>query len=164
MISCTPLNYMTRNGKTDWKLVREILDSAITACESVENLGISEEDRSATTTVNDNPVSVYEFLQSAWVYPENLRYSVIRARNKLGEDQPYTPETARIITQAAALCAELIGMESIRESTSGIGHHSPNEEQTVEELARNLIKWYREHMIPGLETAVGRVPGSKENK
>ena len=43
------------------------MNSAIDACETVEELNITEEHRSL---MNDDSVTIWDFLQSAWTYPE----------------------------------------------------------------------------------------------
>ncbi len=94
--------------KTDWNLVRDAMRAAIDSCERLENLGYCEEHRALTVDVNDNPVSVHDFLVSAWSMPEHIKYHVIRQRHELKIDLPYVPETARILMAVMAACAECI--------------------------------------------------------
>jgi HD-like signal output (HDOD) protein len=95
--------------KTDWNLIRDVLNAAIDSCERLEQAGYAEEQRSRSVQVGGRQVNVLEFLISAWTLPENVRYEIIRARHDENLDLPYVPETARILTAVAAACAELIG-------------------------------------------------------
>lgn len=124
---------------TDWTLVRTMMNSAIEACERLEVLGIREEDRSAVAQVNGQTVSVSDVVTSAWTYPERVRHEIIRQRRDAGADQPYVPETARILVNMAQACAELIG-----------GGKSPPADRECRAMAR----WYGEHALPLVEQAL----------
>ncbi len=82
--------------KTDWDLIREMMSAAIDTCERIEACGYSENDRDASAVLAGRNVSVYEMLGSAWTYPENIWYQIIRARHDNQNDLPYVPEAARI--------------------------------------------------------------------
>ncbi|GAB2924096.1 hypothetical protein GCM10027093_74420 [Paraburkholderia jirisanensis] len=125
--------------KTDWRLIREVLNAAIDSCERLEQAGYAEEHRNRYVQVNGQQVSVHEFLISAWTLPENARYEVIRARHEKDLDLPYVPETARILTAVASACAELIGS----------GDMPPGEP-----CVREMIDWYRNHFDPNVQRAI----------
>jgi HD-like signal output (HDOD) protein len=129
--------------KTDWKLVRELLNAAIDSCERLEQAGYAEEHRNRSVQIDGRQVSVQEFLISAWTLPENVRYEVIRARHDRNLDLPYVPETARILTAVAAACAELIGA----------GDMPPTELHM-----RGMIDWYRNHFDPHMQRAISAAP------
>jgi hypothetical protein len=95
------------NMKTDWQLIRELMNSVIDACEAIENLHLTESDRN--TPLLTGPATVWDALQSSWTYPENVQYDVVRIRHELGNDKHYTPESARALINAAKVGAELIG-------------------------------------------------------
>lgn len=128
--------------RTDWRLIREILNAAIDSCERLEQAGYTEEHRSRTVQVNGQQVSVQDFLVSAWTLPENARYEVIRARHDEALDLPYVPEAARILTAVAAACAELIGA---------------GETPPAESYMRGMINWYRSHFDPSVQRAISAV-------
>ena len=131
---------------TDWQLVRAVMDSAIAACERFEALGTPPEDREKIGTANGQSASVFDALTSAWTYPETLRYRIIRERHAAGLDQPYVPEAARILVNAAQACAELVGAGTLPK---------------VEDECRAMIRWYGEHATPLVESALegrGRDP------
>ena len=126
---------------TDWTLVRKLMNAAIDACEHAERLGVNETHRALPTGVDD--VTVRDVLTSAWTYPENVKYDVIRARQRLGDSRPYKPELARALEHAASVCGELVGSDLVGEDR--------NSASQVEALAR----WYEEVMTPQLESALG---------
>lgn len=68
--------------KTDWNVIRGMMNAAINACERIEASGYAETDRDATINVGGQQVSVRDMLVSAWTYPENLRYQIIRQRHE----------------------------------------------------------------------------------
>ncbi len=92
--------------KTDWQIVRELMNSVIDSCEAIENLEITEADK--TAPLQSAPANVWDALQSTWTYPENVQYEVIRVRHELNIDKSHTPEAARALINAAKVCAELI--------------------------------------------------------
>jgi len=128
---------------TDWKLVRTMMASAIDACERLETIGVNEHDRATTVEINGHAVSVFDIMTSAWTYPETLAYQIVRHRHEAGTDQPYVPETARILVNVARACSELIGA----------GPATP-----VEHECRAMVRWYAEHAVPGVELAVKARP------
>jgi hypothetical protein len=121
---------------TDWDLIRKMMSSAIDSCERFEGLGITENDREKTGVNNGATVSIFDVLTSAWTYPETLRYQIIRQRNQTGNDQPYVPETARVLTNVAQACAELIGAGKTPLS---------------ERACHGLVQWYGESAVPLVE-------------
>ena len=122
---------------TDWNLVRELMNSVIDACEAVENLDITENERD--TSLAGTPGNVWDALQSSWTYPENIQYAVILARHQLGNDKSYTPEAARALINGARVCAELVGA---------------GEAQPIQAPVKQLAQWYSTHMIPQVTNAI----------
>ncbi|MDN7181439.1 hypothetical protein M0D69_26245 [Caballeronia sp. SEWSISQ10-4 2] len=129
--------------KTDWNLIREVLNAAIDTCEGLERAGYAEEHRSQTVQVNGQQVSVQDFMISAWTLPENARYEVIRARHEKNLDLPYVPESARILTAVAAACAELVGADDA---------------PPAELYMRGMINWYQNHFDPNVQRALSSAP------
>tara|TARA_R110002020_G_scaffold55744_4_gene154467 strand:- start:3766 stop:4179 length:414 start_codon:yes stop_codon:yes gene_type:complete len=131
--------------RTDWALLREMMNTALDTCEAIEAAGVAEDDRDAAIDVDGTAVTVSDFLTSAWTYPENIRYQIIRDRHAQGVDLAYVPETARIINAMAQAATELIG------SADG----SPASEEI-----RKMLTWYRTHAIPGIERAIAARRGN----
>ncbi len=96
---------------TNWKLIREVLNGTIDACEAVENLrpDILAGEYEARSSFQDD-VCVGDFLNRFWQYPEGAARDIIRIRTHLGADQKHLPETARALVNAAVACAEVIGL------------------------------------------------------
>lgn len=134
---------------TDWHLVRELVTSAIDACEQVEKLRLSEVDRMLPTGIGD--VSVWDVLQSAWIYPENSRSVIARARDRLGEAPAYRLELARVLEQVGSVAAELVGAERLDEPVPGW-----ESQTTIREQVERLDQWYSEAMVPQLSSAAAR--------
>jgi hypothetical protein len=122
---------------TDWNLVRELMNSVINACEAVENLDMTEDERD--TPLATAPANVWDALQSSWIYPENVQYAVILARHQIGNDKSYTPEAARALVNAARVCAELVGA---------------GEAQPIQAPVQKLAQWYPTHMVPQVTNAI----------
>ncbi|WP_116135248.1 hypothetical protein [Trinickia diaoshuihuensis] len=99
---------MPKLPATDWDRIRKIFAAAVDFCEQMEALGYSEEARTQSALIDGTKVSAHEVVTSAWSIAEATRYTVIRSRHDADNDLPYVPETARIITAAAGVCAELV--------------------------------------------------------
>jgi hypothetical protein len=125
--------------RTNWNLVREMMNAGIDACERIEATGFDEFDRDATVNVNGQPVSVHDLLISAWTYPENIRYQVIRERHDQNVNLDYVPETARILTALAQVGAELIKAGDMAQ---------------VESSVQKMVQWFQSHASPSIEQAI----------
>lgn len=122
---------------TDWQLIRALMNSVIDACEAVENLNVTDEER--TLPLATNPANVSDAIQSSWIYPENVQYEIIRIRHELGNDKHFTPESARALVNAAKVCAEMIGA---------------GDAQPIQQPVKNLSQWYVAHMVPQVTNAI----------
>lgn len=125
--------------RTDWNLIRSMMNAAIEACERIEAMGYPSLDKDATVDIKGQKVSVQDFLTSAWAYPENIRYQIISARHDAGDDLHYVPETARIVVAMAHASAELIGAEASNPASESI---------------RNMISWFDVHLPEGLKVEI----------
>lgn len=124
--------------KADWNVIRGMMNAAINACERIEVSGCVETDRDATINIGSQQVSVHDMLVSAWTYPENLRYLIIRERHEKETDLPYVPKTARILLAMSQAAAELVNA----------GDVTPAQEKVHE-----MIAWFDNHLVPGIESA-----------
>ncbi|CDY75200.1 hypothetical protein BGLT_04098 [Caballeronia glathei] len=125
--------------KTDWDLIREMMNTAIDACEQIEAMGYAERHRGIAVEVGGQAVSVQDFIVSAWTFPENIRYRIIRERHDSHADLPYVPEASRIMNAMARACGELIGGAHARPADAAI---------------REMLQWYRAHAVPHLRQAI----------
>lgn len=144
--------------KTDWDQIRQLLNTAVDVCETIDALDITESDRPRTLTVNGHPVSIYDYLTSAWTYPENLRTNIIRARHAQDGDQSYQPETARILQNVAAVCAEFIGAADTHTRVVGSNPFSPQEAKSLTEMLDSLNQWYQDNMVRDLTNLMQQQP------
>lgn len=115
------------------------MNVAITACETIEKTGYAEFDRSTTINIEGQHVSIHDMLVSAWTYPENIRYQIIRERHEADVNLTYVPETARILLAMAQAAAELV-----------------NADETVpaKEKIQSMISWFTSHLVPNIESAI----------
>lgn len=141
---------------TDWKLIRELMNSAIDSCELIEKLDVSGSERSATNKVGEQEVTVWEYLQSAWIYPENSSYMITRARHSLGENKPFTSELARTLQGTALFCSELIGATNLDTPVKDINPHS-TKEKSIRTLTLDLINWYKDDFVVGIRNAIDKL-------
>jgi len=125
---------------TDWNLIRDMMAAAIDTCERVEAAGYDEDDRDAVANVGGVDVSIQDFLTSAWTYPENIRYAIIRERHDQADDRAYVPEASRILIAMAQAAAEIIGS------------HQPK--APAEDDIRKMVTWFDRHAVPGIEKAI----------
>ena len=123
--------------RTDWQIIRELMNSVIDSCEAIENLELTDDDKDAP--LQSAPANVWDALQSTWTYPENAQYSVIQARHELNIDKSYTPESARALVNAAKVCAELI---------------DAGEAEPITDPVRKLAQWYSAHLVPQVTQAI----------
>ncbi|MCB0338233.1 MAG: hypothetical protein KDD53_01450 [Bdellovibrionales bacterium] len=144
--------------KTNWTLIRKLMNSAIDACEAVETNGVTEDNRGDSFITDDGTLSatMWDYLQSSFTYPENLSYSVVRARHLLDSSKPYTNEAGRTLMAVGRLAAELVGAEDTDTRVSGVDPHRPNQEESLEEMITGLCNWYSDWMIPGVEKIMKR--------
>lgn len=129
-------------SSTDWTLIRQMMATAIDACEKIESMGYREAHRDQVGDIDGRPVSVYEFMVSAWTMPETMRYQLIRARHAAGNDQPYVPEASRILVNMAQACAELVGSQPTEGMRQALAH---------------MLAWYPDHALPRIAQAIGQM-------
>lgn len=141
--------------KTNWDLVRELMNTAIDACEAIDKLGVTENNRQDTFTENGQcSATMWEFLQSSWIAPENITYSVIQARHELGKSKPYTDELGRTLLTVGKLCSELVGLEDTEAKVANANNQQP---QSVETMIKGLCAWYKSHFIPSAAKIMNEV-------
>ena len=130
---------MTGPLKTNWDLIRDVINTVIDSCEALEDAGYRETDRGKAIEIGGQSVSVQDLLASGWTIAEHVRYQVIRERHEKGEDLRYIPETSRILVAIMAACAELVA-----------GGQDP----AGGEAARRMAGWFRDHFDPGIRKAI----------
>lgn len=143
---------------TDWNLIRELVNSALDACEALDRLEITDDERSATIRTEHGQFSgsVWDALQSAHTFPENVRYMVIRGRGQLDDSAPFVQPVSRMLQQVGSLAAELVGAQQLQVPVKGIDPYSPERGQSIESAIQNLAEWYESHLVPNIEGALAR--------
>ena len=132
---------------TDWERIRELMNAAIDGLSAVDARRIAPEDRARCAEVAGTRVSVHDALISAWTAPENLRSEVIRARGRLGDAAPCTPDTARALIHVAQLCAELVG-------AARLDLPDDPDDNTIDARIGALCGWYRDHLPDVVQRAL----------
>ena len=125
--------------QTDWKQIREMMNTVIDSCEAIENAGYREDHRDAMVEINGHAYSVHEFLISAWTLPENLRYRIIQERHDKGVSLPYVPESARMLVAMAQTCSELIGAK---------------ETAPAQQAIKDMNHWFNSYAVPAIKKAI----------
>jgi hypothetical protein len=139
---------------SDWEQIRRLMNAAIDGLAAADALQIEPADRGRTTQVGGHRVSIQDALTSAWTGPENLRDEVVRARGRLGEPAPYTPDTARALLHVAQLCAALVGTTQLDAPYNDAG-------DTLGAQLDALTRWYSaSRMNPSGFPEVGLPPGA----
>lgn len=146
---------------TDWKLVRRLVNSALDACEALDHLEITDDERSTAVRAANGQTAgtVWDALQSAHIFPENVRYMVIRGRGQLGDSAPFVQPVSRVLQQTGLLAAELVGSQQLQVPIKGIDPYSPEREQSLESVIENLATWYESHLVPNVEIALANARG-----
>lgn len=150
---------------TDWKLLRRLVNSALDACEALDQLEITDDERSTAVRAANGQTAgtVWDALQSAHFFPENVRYMVIRGREQLGDSAPFVQPVSRVLQQTGLLAAELVGSQQLQVPIKGIDPYSPEREQSLESVIESLAAWYESHLVPNLESALANARGGEKS-
>lgn len=143
---------------TDWTLIRRLVNSALDACEAIDRLEIKDEERCAPLRTVDGQEagSVWDLLQSAYIAPENARYTIIRGRGQLGCAAPFVQPVSRVLQQVGSLAGELVGAQQLQTPVAGLEPYAPENEQSMEAVIESLARWYENHLVTTIEDAVSR--------
>ena len=142
---------------TDWQLLRNVLNSTIDACEAIEKLAPNLEagEYAARSSFQDD-VSVGDFLERFWRYPEGAGRDILRVRSALGADQKYRPEIARALINTAIACAEAIGLpeEQLAQEAPNLTPHCGSGGKSVRSLLEGIGKIQKGWMLKGITKAL----------
>ncbi len=105
--------------------------------------------------------TVWDGLQSAYIAPENLRYSVIRGRGQLDDAAPFVQPVSRVLQQMGMLAAELVGAEQLHIPLKGLDPYRPDSSTTLETEVENLAQWYEAFLVPGIEEVLNKARNDK---
>jgi hypothetical protein len=142
---------------TNWKLIREVLNGTIDACEAVENLHpeLTAGEYDARSGYQPD-VCVGDFLNRFWQYPEGAARDIIRIRTHLDADQKHLPETARALIHAAIACAEAMGLPdaALRQELPNFTAHCGSGGHCIQSLLTGIPKIQRGWMLTGITKAL----------
>ena len=141
---------------TDWQLIRKLVNSTLDACEAIDRMDISDQERAVLVggIAGEQGPTVWDSLQSAYIAPENLRYSVIRGRAQLDDAAPFVQPVSRVLQQMGMLAAELVGAEQLHTPLKGLDPYRPDSSTTLATEVENLAQWYEVFLRPGIESAL----------
>lgn len=125
--------------KTDWNLIRSMMETAIGACEQMEAMGYNESHRHLSIETSQGPVTVFDLIVSSFTYPESIRYQIIRERHDAGADQPYVHEFSRLLVAMAQASAELVGGKDAAPASASL---------------EQMLAWYKDLALPNLRKAI----------
>ena len=143
---------------TDWQLIRKLVNSTLDACEAIDRMNICDQERAVLMgdIAGEQRPTVWDGLQSAYIAPENLRYSVIRGRGQLDDATPFVQPVSRVLQQMGMLAAELVGAEQLHTPLKGLDPYRPDSLTTLAAEVENLAQWYEKFFVPGVESALDK--------
>lgn len=143
---------------TDWQLIRKLINSTLDACEAIDRMDISDQERAVLMggIAGEQGPTVWDGLQSAYIAPENLRYSVIRGRGRLDDVSPFIQPVSRILQQMGLLAAELVGAEQLQTPLKGLDPYRPDNSTAIAVEVENLAQWYKTFLVPEIEQALSQ--------
>lgn len=145
---------------TDWQLIRDVMNATIDACEALEALDVTTAEKwdpEARWGDFETGVSVGDFFDRFWRYPEGAQRDIIRLRHRLElGDQKYLTEFGRALINAAAACAEAIGVQEAdldRRAEDFVPHCGSGAESIRSQLA-GIGRIYQTWMVPEVRRAI----------
>lgn len=145
---------------TNWQLIRDTLNATIDACEKLEPLGVTiEEKNDPRARVGDyeEGVAVGDFFNRFWNYPEDAQRDILGLRYILRpKDGNGCSELARALINTARACAEIIGVPS-EDLDREVEEYEPTCPSTGKSIKGHLVgigKIYADWMVPSITEAV----------
>jgi hypothetical protein len=142
---------------TNWKLIREVMNKTIDACEAVDKLNpdLFAGEYEARSDYQDD-VCVGDFLNRFWQYPEGAARDIIRIRAYLGMDQKYLPEIARALINSAVACTEIIGVagETLSHEVTDFDAHCGSGGHSMQSLLTAIPGIQNGWMLTGITEAL----------
>jgi len=146
--------------KTDWDLIRKVMNETIDACEAMDALEITE-------TEKKNPeirwgdfetgVAVGDFLNRFQAYPEGSQKNIILLRSKLDiEKQQYNEELAKALVNTAKACAEIIGIpkEDLDEEAVDLDSHCGSAGKSMRSQLKGIPEIQNNWMVHEVRIAI----------
>ena len=132
---------MAITGKTDWGLIREVMNGTLDACEKLEDLAPDGSKGEYAVSPESFPQeTVGGFLGRFVMYPERTQREILRLRARLGDEQPVLSQLGRSLVYTAMACAETIGLsdEKLKQEFPELKPHCDSAGQSVESHLRAI--------------------------
>lgn len=145
---------------TNWQLIRDTLNATIDACEKLEPLDVTiEEKNDPRARVGDyeTGVAVGDFFNRFWNYPEDAQRDILGLRYILRpKDSKSRSEFARALINTARACAEIIGVppEDLNREVEEYEPTCPSTGKSIKGHLSGIGKIYAEWMVPSITKAV----------
>jgi hypothetical protein len=151
---------MPKETKTDWVLIRKVMNETIDACEAMDALEITKAEK-------DNPeirwgdfetgVAVGDFLNRFQEYPADSQRDIIRLRSKGNtEQQKDNEELAKALVNTAKACAEIIGIPKydLDKETVAIDPHCGSAGKSIRSQLEGIPKIQNTWMVHEVTIAI----------
>jgi len=145
---------------TNWKLIREVMNETINACEAMDVLEITKAEK-------DNPeirwgdfetgVAVGDFLNRFQAYPEGSQRNITHICSKLNiEKQKYNEELAKALLNTAKACVEIIGIpkEDLEKEAADLDPHCGSAGKSIQSQLEGIPKIQNNWMVHEVTIAV----------
>ena len=145
---------------TDWNLIRKAMNATIDACEKLEALDITDTekgDHRARWGDYEDGVSVGDFFNRFWNFPEGSERDIVRLRSRLNiGDQKTHSEFARALINTARACSEIIGLtqEELDRVDTGFEAHCGHAGQAIRGQITQIEWIYNAWMVPEVGKAI----------
>jgi len=143
--------------KTNWNLIREVMNGTIDACEAVEKLepDLFKGEYEARSDYQSD-VNVGDFLNRFHDYPHGSQRDIIRIRSHLGCDQKHLGVFARALINTAKACAEAIGLDgdALSQEFPDLEPHCGSAGRTIEQQLKSIPQIQNDWMLTGITKAL----------
>ena len=150
---------------TNWKLIREIMNETISACEAMDALEITEKEK-------DNPeirwgdfdsgVAVGDFLNRFQAYPAGAQGDIVCLRSELEiEGTTVCPELGKALIHTAAACAEAVGVLDVdlEKEAPDFNSHCGSAGKSIRSQLEGIPKIQKNWMVHEVTNAITKHRG-----
>jgi hypothetical protein len=147
-------------GRTDWSLIRRVMNDTIDACEAMDALDITMEEKNNPDIRwgdFESGVAVGDFLNRFQAYPEGSQRDIVDLRSKLDiEKQVGTEELAMALVNTARACAEAVGVsrEDVDKDDADLDPHCGSAGKSIRSQLEGIPKIQRNWMVHEVTIAI----------
>jgi hypothetical protein len=145
---------------TNWNLIRKVMNEVVDACEAMDALDITSEEKCNPDILwgdFDSGVAVGDFLNRFQAYPEGSQGDIARLRSELGiEDKKVCPELGRALMNTAAACSEVIGVSDVEleKESSEFTSHCGSAGKSIRSQLEGIPKIQNDWMVHEVTIAI----------